>query len=248
MPISYHIDRGLHAVEILAYNFKDYNWHLPNLICDEVLDTIYKHVDLFKIRFYEVNGLLEYSWPRNLGQNDVFYSIDYFGKEYLPIFSINEEPFVLIRDGVMSPFPVSELKFNHIWFNSYKKMDRAFLVGGRLLSNFALMGAFGSPQPFNFTFWELKKRRDNFNTLQEHLSWQRLPFRPDFPTLFPILLKNRDEILSKLDVKLPGMWKNKYKLKHHYYDQLAFIPVDSRFEKDYLIDLANRIKDLVKKG
>jgi hypothetical protein len=67
---------------------------------------------------------------------------------------------------------------------------------------------------------------------------------PEFPTIYPIKLKNRQHVLDNLDIKLPGMWEDTFNLGNPLYKQLAFIPLDSRFDSESLTKLCNRIKEL----
>lgn len=243
----YYLDRGLSAVEVLAQTFSDRTWHLPNLICDEVLDKIKEYVTA--IEFYEIKD--DFSWAAKIGGGNpkIFYIVDYFGKEFRVGNSAPPNT-IVIRDSVWFPYPYSRVEGNQIWFNSLRKIFRG-AKGSSVVSAFRLQplnevqGIFNHP---SLTWREVDIRFKNYylsiNLFNKFIIDD---FLVDFPTVIPIRLKDRDRVLEEagLTGKLPGMWKNTHELDHSYYKELTFIPIDSRFDEAKLTELAQRIKSAV---
>lgn len=240
----YYLNRGLDAVEILANNFKNKKWLLPDLICGEVVDVLYNHkVD---IEFYQINS--DFSWAAKVTGNDpkIFYVIDYFGQE--SNLGRDAPPnTVVIRDSVWFPYPFTPVEHNQIWFNSLRKIIRG-AKGSSVISPYRIQNASETPGIFyhpTLTWQEIDKRFENYYHCKEIFSEYEVPgHRQQFPSVFPIRLKNCDRVLEQLDTPLPGMWKNKYNLPSPLYKELTFIPLDSRFDKDRLTALADKIEEL----
>jgi len=240
---TYYLDRGLSAVEIIVRQFDDRIWYVPNLICDEVLDKIKEKVS--NIVYYEIND--DFGWAATIGgaEPKVFYIIDYFGKEF-KVGSSAPPNTIVIRDSVWFPYPYSRVEGNQIWFNSLRKIFRG-AKGCSMVSGFRFMQLDTVPNLYYHPYlsWEeadirFKNYYKCIDIFNKHLIDD---FLADFPTVFPIRLKNRDEVLERagLTGKLPGMWKNKHGLDHTYYKELTFIPIDSRFNEKSLTELASKI-------
>lgn len=246
---NYYFDRGLSVVEHLANTFKGKRWFLPDLICDEVLAKIQEYVKNYE--FYHINS--DFSWsPTVLGDDPkIFYVIDYFGKECKLGGPSAPPNTTVIRDSVWFPFPYSRVEFNQIWFNSFRKIIRgttgASVITPFRLANNEVNGIFQHPA---LTWKETDTRFHNFYFLRDLLTeYQVSNFVPDFPTVFPLCLPNRDTVLERagLTGKLPGMWagKNGMKSFNPMYNELTFIPLDSRFDEDKLAELVYKIKDAI---
>lgn len=239
----YYLDRGLSVVELLSKVLRDKTWLIPDLICDEVLSTIKENVE--DIKYYSIDQNLNWSTIKNSEDkdNNVIYIIDYFGRAPKIKFSPNT---ILIRDSVWFPHPFEPIYGNQIWFNSLRKIFRG-AKGASIISPYRLpspevQGVFHHP---NLTIQEMNVRFRNFNHLRKIIPELAIDkFEPDFPTVFPLKLKNRDEVLEKagLTGKLPGMWKNTHNLNNPLYEELTFLPIDSRFSEDQLSERVEKIK------
>lgn len=244
---SYYFSRGLDVVELLAKQFRDREWYIPNLICDEVLDKIFEHVDNY--RYYNVNDA-NLSWSVDITTNrpKVVYTIAYFGKE-LVLGSESPPNAITIRDSVWMPHPFSPVENHQIWFNSLRKIIRG-ATGASVVSPFRLRGCNEVPNIFQHPslYWdEINKRWDNFFALREFFTPEhQISYSPEFPTVFPVRLKNREKVLSQIETPLPGMWKNKYRMVNPLYRELTFIPVDSRFTPESVIEIAKQMVALDK--
>ncbi len=241
---KYYFNRGLDAVDILAQNFKSRTWFVPDLICDEVLDALKKY-DI-RIEFYHINE--DFTWAVKVNGRDpkIFYSIDYFGKET----NLGKEAppnTIVIRDSVWFPYPFTPVEHNQVWFNSLRKIIRN-AKGSSLISPYRISGLNEVPNISyhpSLTWLEMNRRFENFHLCKEIFSKYAIPeHNQQFPSVFPIRLKNRDKVLENLDTPLPGMWKNQYNLPNRLYKELTFIPIDSRFNSESLIALADKIKEL----
>jgi len=245
---KYYLNRGLDAVDSLAQNFKNRTWFVPDLICDEVLDALKKY-DI-KIEFYQINE--DFTWSANVNGPDpkIFYVIDFFGKE-ARVGKDAPPNTIVIRDSVWFPYPFTPVEPNQIWFNSLRKIIRN-AKGSSLISPYRISGLNEVPNISyhpSLTWWEMNRRFENYYLCND--LFKKFDARPndnhqEFPSVYPIRLKNRDKILEKLDTPLPGMWKNKYNLSNKLYKELTFIPVDSRFNKESLTALAEKITELNK--
>lgn len=239
----YWLERGLDAVKVLSENFKNRTWWLPDLICDDIIDEVQKRVK--NIEFYHIDR--NFDWAPQVIGNDpkIFYVIDYFGKES----RVGRETppnTVVIRDSVWFPKPFSPVEHNQIWFNSFRKIIRG-QKGSSIVSPYRLSGPSEVPNLFNnalLTWQEVSIRFENYYHCKDVLSEFDLGINQEFPSVFPIRVKNREKLLMELDTPLPGMWKNKYNLPNELYGELTFIPVDSRFNKHSLTELADKIKRL----
>lgn len=246
---KYYLNRGLDAVEVLAKNFSERKWILPDLICDDVLEKISQYVK--DIDFYHINENL--TWEVAFGKDSsskVFYTIDYFGSE-VDHGRGGPPNTIVIRDSVWFPYPFSPVEPNHIWFNSLRKIlhaERGIIKGSNIISPYRISGLQEVPNLFyhpSLAWDEMCKRFDNYFFCKEIFEgFAIIGHEQQFPSIFPIRLKDRERILSNLDVKLPGMWKNRYKLPNKLYDELAFIPLDSRYNRAKLTALADKIKEL----
>ncbi len=241
---KYYFNRGLDAVDILAQNFKNRTWFVPDLICDEVLATLEKHN--VKVELYHINE--DFTWATKVNGRDpkIFYSIDYFGKET----NLGKDAppnTIIIRDSVWFPYPFTPVEPNQIWFNSLRKIIRN-AKGSSLISPYRISGINEVPNILyhpSLTWLEMNRRFENYYLCKEIFSRYAIPeHNQQFPSVFPIRLKNRDKVLEKLDTPLPGMWTNKYNLSNKLYKELTFIPVDSRFNNESLTGLAGKIKEL----
>lgn len=237
----YYFNRGLDVVEELAKHFRNRHWVLPNFICDEVLDTIFQYVNDYS--YYDVKD--DFSWEKQFTGSEpkVFYAVAYFGKE-LRLGHVTPPNTIVIRDSVWMPQPFAPVEHNQIWFNSLRKIIRG-AKGASVATHFRLAGVNEVPNLFNHPsmIWqEVNHRTNNFISLLEFLPPENsISYIPEFPTVFPIRLKNRDEVLKKIEQPLPGMWKNKYKIAHPLYKELTFIPVDGRFDKNHVLRLAEKM-------
>lgn len=239
----YWLDRGLDAVKVLSENFKNRTWWLPDFICDEVVDEIQKRVK--NIEFYHIEEDL--SWAAKVvGDNPkVFYLIDYFGKESR-VGRDAPPNTIIIRDSIWFPKPFSPVEHNQVWFNSFRKIFRG-QKGSTVISPYRLSGPAEVPNAYNhplLTWQEMNIRFDNYYHCKSIFGKMALDLDQEFPSVFPIKLENREKILMELDTPLPGMWKNRHGLPNDLYKKLTFVPLDSRFGKRELTELANKIKGL----
>jgi hypothetical protein len=240
----YYTNRGLDTIDILAQNFQHWTWWLPDLICNDVVDTIKKYVK--NIEFYQIN--YDFTWSTKVNGNNpkIFYVIDFFGKE-TKVGATAPPHTVVIRDSVWFPHPFSPVEHNQIWFNSFRKIFRG-KKGSSIVSPYRLSGINEVPNLFHhpsLTWQEMNIRFKNYYLLKEILSEYAIPDHNQvFPTVFPIRLKNRDKVLAGIDTPLPRMWQNKYNLPNDLYCELTFVPIDSRFNEESLTALADKIKEL----
>lgn len=242
---TYYHNRGLDCVEAIAKNLPNRTWWLPDLLCPEVISKVKEHVK--NVEFYHIYDDLGWVVPSSANL-DVIYTVDYFGRETV----LNDMPShtVIVRDSVWFPYPFTPVRPNEIWFNSLRKIFHAERgnKGAYIISPYMLRGIEPIPNLAkhpSLTWWGMNKRWDNYYLCRQIFSWYAIPNHIQrFPSVFPIILKNRDEILSKIDTPLPGMWSDSHNLGNLLYDRLAFIPLDSRFNKQRLSDLANRINEL----
>jgi hypothetical protein len=237
---TYRVHRGLDAVKVLAKTFSHRLWYVPDFICDEVLDVIIENVP--KIKFYNVSEDFKYGTV-DMRQPCIFYSIDYFGKESLQWTNPNV---IMIRDSVWFPDPWSPVLPSQIWFNSQRKIIYGS-HGAKIISyhDLPVRNSFFNDILLPMSWNEVETRWVNWRTVNSVLADYRVRYMPEFPTLYPILLPNRDEVLAKLGTPLPGHWKNKHNLDHPFYKTITYIPIDSRFDEEYLLDLSKRIKSYV---
>jgi hypothetical protein len=240
---NYWLDRGLDAVKVLAENFKGRTWWMPDLICDEVLDEVKKRVR--NVEFYNINDDFTFSVRVSGDEPKIFYVIDFFGKESR---LGREAPpnTIVVKDSVWFPTPFSPVEHNQIWFNSFRKIIRGS-KGSTMISPYRLSGPSEVPNAYNhplLTWHEVGIRFENYYHCKEIFGKLAVDLNQEFPSIFPIKLKNREKVLMDLDVPLPGMWKNKYNLPNNLYNELSFVPLDSRFNKAALSELADKIKKL----
>lgn len=237
----YYFNRGLDVVEELAKQFKTRHWMLPDLICDDVLDVIFKYVNDFS--YYRVKD--DFSWETQIKgpEPKVLFAITYFGKE-LWLKSDPPPNTIVIRDSIWMPRPFAHVESYQIWFNSFRKILRG-AKGASVVTPYRLRGCPEVPNIYNHPdlYWdEINIRFNNFCELDKFLPEEyRVKYIPEFPTVFPVRLKRRDEVLSKIETPLPGMWKNKYKIANPLYKELTFIPVDSRFKRDDVLKIAEQM-------
>jgi hypothetical protein len=211
---------------------------VPDLICDDVLETIKYYVK--DIHLYPVRD--DFTIDMNFDDLDcdcVLYTIDYFGLEQ-DLVDWFDTKAVVIRDGVWFEKPMRKVKGKEIWFNSFRKIDWPNGLGSAVHSNIDLgrnrdFTVVANPIDWNY-------RRKNFKLLERLLLDISIDYTPTHPSLFPMLLKNRDEILSKLPIKTPRMWANKFGLPNDLYSELAFIPLDERFNEKSLTEIAACIR------
>src|SRR5258706_9279808 len=243
---KYFTNRGLDSIAILVQNFRNRTWFVPDLICDEVLDTLKKN-DI-KIEFYHIKE--DFSWEAKVNDTNqkIFFVVDYFGKE-AKVGRDAPPNTIVIRDSIWFPYPFSPVEPNQIWFNSLRKIIRN-AKGSSIISPYRLSGVNEVPNISyhpSLTWLEMNTRFENYYLCNE--LFKKFDARPndshqEFPSVYPIRLRNRDKVLEKLDTPLPGMWKNRYNLPNILYKELTFIPVDSRFDKESLTGLAGKIKEL----
>lgn len=238
----YYLSRGLDVVKVLAENFKNRTWWLPDLIPEEVIDEIQKRVK--GIEFYQVNN--DFTWSTKIGGSDskVFYTIDYFGKES----KIGREAppnTIVIRDSVWFPRPFSHVENNQIWFNSFGKIIKG-ATGSSIVSPYRISGPSEVPNIFqhsSLTWQEVNTRFDNYFHCKDVFGELAIvSHNQEFPTVFPIRVKNREKLLMELEATLPEMWKNKYNLNSPLYKELVLIPLNNRLTKENLSELAVKIK------
>jgi len=245
---KYYFNRGLDAVDALAKNFRNRTWWLPDLICDEVIDKLKEHE--IEIEFYHIKR--DFTWEAKVIGNDpkIFYAVDFFGKE-ARIGRDSPPNTIIIKDSVWFPYPFTSIEPNQIWFNSLRKIIRN-AKGSSLISPYRISGLNEVPNISyhpSLTWWEMNKRFENYylcNELFKEFDARPNDSHQEFPSVYPIRLKNRDKVLEKLDTPLPGMWKNRYGLSNKLYEELTFIPIDSRFDRKSLTALAERIIELSK--
>lgn len=245
---TYYQNRGLDCVNIIAKNLHNRTWWLPDLLCPDVISAI---KDVVKnIEYYHIDeSTLDWA-PRILGNDlKVFYAVDYFGKE-TRLDGNTPRNTIIVRDSVWFPFPFTPVRGYEIWFNSLRKIFHADRLskGAFMISPFKFHGLESVPNIANhssLTWWEMNKRWENYNICLELFNHHMVRTHyQDFPSVFPIILNNRDEVLEKLGTPLPGMWEDWHNLGNVLYDRLAFIPLDSRFNRQRLSDLAARINEL----
>ena len=237
---AYQTSTGLHSVELIAHNLWLRNWWVPDLICDEIISVLPSD----KLNFYHVNDDLTIDWSTvKIDGPSVLYSIDYFGEEQ-NLIGRHDQNVIIVRDNVFADKPYSDVRPGQIWFNSLRKLVRG-VTGSLILSSVSLGGVeASSTQQLCLTYDELSIRQDNHHTVSVLMPEFSIEHHPIIPTLYPLRLKNRDEVLSKLDFKLPGMWKNKYNLPNKLYQELTFLPLDSRFTRQELVTRCDRIREL----
>lgn len=251
---TYTMRRGLDSVKLIVSNLKSKTWLVPDFICDEVLDVIKEHVA--DVQFYHVKDDfdLECKLEADPNKEYVIYTVDYFGSEQAEL-QVSDKT-IVVRDSVWFHIPVRGVKSNEIWFNSYRKILHAEgFKGSLIISPIPLydMGMLQTIYPDEVSssvirlMWfhdELKARVKNLQCLTLELSQLAVMRQFQFPSVFPIRLKDRDHVLSQLDFKFPGMWKNKYNLDNKLYSELVLIPLDSRYSPADLTQLASNIKKL----
>ena len=243
---KYYTDNEISSIEVLANNFKDRLWYIPDFISDESLSKIKEHIS--DIEYFYVNDDLSWA-PRIIGNKPkIFLSIDYFGKEF---FLGKEAPpnTVIVRDGSWFPYPFSPVEHNHIWFNGLRNIIKG-AKGSSIVSPYRLSGVNEVPNIYYhplLTWQEMNKRFENYYHCKEILSAFGIHrFDAVFPSVFPIALRNRNRVLAGLDAELPELWKNKHHLPNPMYKELMLIPIDSRYNKESLTKLADKIKELNK--
>src|SRR5882672_2256072 len=240
----YWLERGLDAVKVLAENFRNRTWYLPDFIPDEIIDEVKSRVK--NIEFYHIDSL--FNWSANVGTGSepkVFYLIDFFGNESL-VGKDSPPNTIVIRDGVWLPEPFIPVEHNQIWFNSFRKILPG-QRGSAIISPYRLSGPSEVPNLYKhplLTWQEIQVRNNNYYHCQDIFKDIRQLHHHEFPSVFPILLKNREKVLMGLDVKLSDPWKDKYGLGNKLYKELTLIPIDSRFSKQDLTELADKIKEL----
>src|SRR5713226_9794066 len=190
----YWLERGIDVVKVLTENFKGRTWWLPDFIPDEIIGEVKSRVK--NIEFYHIEDDLRWS-PKIIGTDPkVFYSIDYFGRET----NLGKEsPFntIMIRDSVGFPEPFTPIEHNQIWFNSYRKIIPG-QRGAAVISPYRLSGPSEVPNLYKhplLTWNEIQIRNENYYHCREVFKDIRILHHQDFPTVFPILLENRDEVL-----------------------------------------------------
>jgi hypothetical protein len=233
---SYTTPRGICCIDLICRALRYKVWYLPDLICDDVVEKVRYYVPNGQIKFYHVNEDFSLDLSNIITKNSVIYTIDYFGMEQPA-----QPDHIHIRDGVWFPNVNRPISDDEVWFNSFRKIYRGS-YGSLCLSSFDL----GVSEPFSLPAvtiqWDVRWR--NYETLKRHLEKFSIPYTPMFPSLFPIRLNNRDEVLSKLEIKTPGMWKGELTPLHPFYKQLAFLSLDSRFSTSDLTQLASQIEAL----
>ncbi len=242
---AYTTNTGLDSLKLIIEKLHLRTWWVPDLICDEVLDEIKNYYSKISIRFYHIKDDLTIDWETidPVGYC-VFYTIDFFGEEQDIPLENTTEGVIAVRDSVFSLFPHRPLRRDEIWFNSLRKLVRG-VTGSLILSTVELGGVEASnTQQLCLTYDELSIREDNKHTVSVLMPEFSVEHHPTIPTLYPLRIKNRDEVLSSLDFKLPGMWKNKYKLNNKLYQELTFLPLDSRFSRQELVRRCDKIREL----
>lgn len=234
---QYTTERGLHSLELICNLFRYKTWLLPSLVCDEVVQAVKAVVPDEKVRFYSIGDNFKPDLDYVV-TDTVFYSIDYFGYEQEFLTEV-----VHIRDGVWFPNILRPLRRNEIWFNSFRKIDRN-AKGSLILSPVDLgLSAPGSGEDYQVSInWSVRWK--NYFFLKGQLNDYSINYTPQFPSLFPVRLKNRDEVLPKLGITLPGMWQGRLAPPHSLYKELTFIPIDERFNETNLKELSDKIKSL----
>lgn len=236
--LAYVTDRGLDSLELICSKLSGRVFSMPDLVCDEVLQTVRKNN---QVEFYHVNDDFSVDWG-TVSNPDVLFVIDYFGKEQ----ELEVYPSLVIRDGVWFPSITKPLSPNEIWFNSYRKIVRK--AKGSLIQSSIDLGR--EQRTINLEIqidWSI--RHSNFDALKKVLRDYSINFVPKYPSLFPVRLANREEVLDKLGrkgIKLPGMWKNYSRIPHPLYKELTFIPVDSRFVPKHMVEIGEKIKSVAK--
>jgi hypothetical protein len=232
--VAYFYNRGLDSLAYIGTKYRDRKWLLPDLICDEVIDLL--NIPDNRIRYYHVNENFYFGYP-HIPYDAVFYSVDYFGLEQPKVNAA-----IVIRDGVWFPYPQRHLEPNEIWFNSFRKIIRG--ATGSLLLGIKPDSPLETG-PIRLTDKEQGRRHLNYGITKELLNKYSISYEPTHPTLFPIRLQNRDDVISKLkkdhNIDLPGKWKNKYNLPNKLYNELTFLPLDSRFTVSDIISRCEKI-------
>jgi hypothetical protein len=242
---SYVASRGMAAAEVVFKNLRAKTFNFPDLICEQVLDLAENILGADKISFYHVDREFAIDW-RTTRQCDVFYSIDYFGQEQ-DFGDASELPApIVIRDAVWFPYPERPIKEGEIWFNSFRKFawpaNGSVMLSSLQLSDSTSLGSLpvddlplafkaASPQ-------EQLTRKANYSAAAALLRPYLLG-RATFPSVVPLAVPNRDEVVERLaaqGIKLPGMWRNKTGCKNDLYDTLMLLPCDSRFGLQEMLD------------
>ena len=246
---NYYLNRGLDCVEVIAKNLSERTWLLPDLLCPDVIDTIKANVKA--VEFYHVGENLDWAIKIAELHPKVLFSVDYFGQEN-PSSDTAPPNTIIVRDSVWFPMPFSPVKHHEIWFNSWRKIYHAVkgIKGAFIISPYRLSGMDSIPNIANhhaLTWWEMNKRWENYYFCKEIFKEFAISHHnQQFPSVFPIKLNNRDEILAELDTPLPRMWVDLHNLGNVLYNKLAFIPLDSRYTRESLAKLASRISELAK--
>lgn len=245
---AYQTSTGLESVNLIIEKCRCRTWWVPDLICDEVYQLIesYFYWHNISVRTFHINDDLTIDWSSiKIDGPSVLYTIDYFGEEQ-SLTGHHYPDVIIIRDNVFATYPKREVREDEVWFNSLRKLVRG-VTGSLILSSVELGGVeASSTQQLCLTYDELSIRQDNHHTVSILMPEFSIEHHPVIPTLYPLRLKNRDEVLSQLDFKLPGMWKNKYKLSNKLYQELTFLPLDSRFDRLELVRRCDRIRELAK--
>jgi hypothetical protein len=239
------MDRGLSVVELLVKVFKNRTWYIPDFIHDAVLEKIVEGID--NVECYEIGSNL--SWATKVIGDDpkVFYVIDYFGRE-CKVGMPSPPNTIVIRDSVWFPYPFSHVDGNQIWFNSLRRLF-ANAKGASVISSYRLPinevpGVFYHP---SLTWHEMDVRFANYYRCKRLFSkYEIIDFTPEFPTVFPMRIKNRDKILQLAGVEKHFLkpWMNKRDLPNPLYKELALLPIDSKLTEELLLSIACKIKEV----
>lgn len=226
---AYFTERGLASLELILRSLPaGVTIAHPDFICDEVIDLFRLVLPTSPLRPYHIKPDLTPDWL-TVPPCDVFYGVDYFGQETdAPIGAA-----FVIRDGVWIPWPNHSLADNEFWFSSYRKWAWPNR-GSILLACRPLDAPEVAVKDVGVGMREFCRPEGwvNFSRLHGCLEEFAVPYSPGSVSVFPMLVCNRTEVLSLLadyDIRLPGMWANRYGFKNDLYDTLMLVPCDSRF-------------------
>lgn len=245
--------RGLTSLELILLSLPRLGLiAYPDFLCDEVQDLIEQFFPPYLRLPYRVTRSLSVDWGTVGGPPDIFYGVDYFGRE-MPKAMAG----VTIRDAVWMPLPVRPLSDNEYWFNSFRKFAWPFR-GSELRAS----------RPVQMLLWddvgnddvvaatrasraeERAVRLMNYDRLQASLPRLGVPgFRPDFPSVYPIVVSNRDEVRAAClqeGFELPGTWANRRGSENPLYRELLLIPCDGRFTPEAIYHRARIVRSVAR--
>jgi len=224
--IDSYFHRGLDALAAIADDIgPKATIAVPDYICDEVwtlLKSKFAAVEPYRITH---NLLIEWGTVK---RTDVFYSIDYFGREAEP----PAWPIMTIRDAVWMPAPARPIEDGQYWFNSARKFAWP-LRGSKAISHGKLAGGVGiRPDPTP----DWPARRANYAAIVKMLGEFAVDIEPGFPSVVAYLkwpgsylLGQHERAMAERGIGLPGLWANAQGHDNPLYLTLGLISCDERW-------------------